>query len=322
MKRIAVIGLGNIAIRHRKNLKQLFPECQLVVMSASGRVPKESISDCDIFASDVSELLVKGIDFVVVASPAPLHASHAIPFIEAGIPVLIEKPLSMSISDSEKIQKAAENYGTPVAIGYCLRYLASALELKRLLEKKQIGQIYNINVEVGQYLPDWRRNKDYRESVSASANLGGGVLLELSHEFDYIQWLFGALDVKHAILRRSEELSLDVEDCADIVAVCQTAVVNIHLDFLQRKPFRKCRVVGSLGSIEWDLIRNEILLTDAINNRVIYSEPDWDKNQMYLNMMSDFIKRVRGCEHSCTDIIQAKNSIELIHKIRSISHSF
>ncbi|MEZ8943705.1 Gfo/Idh/MocA family protein [Vibrio sp. 10N.247.311.12] len=320
MKCVAVIGLGNIATRHRKNLKQLFPDSKLVAMSASGRIPQEAVSDCDVVVGEVNELITHEVELAVVASPAPFHAKHALPLIEANIPVLIEKPLSVSFADSELVQQTAEQHGTPVAIGYCLRYLSSTIAFKKLLAQQTVGHIYNVNVEVGQYLPDWRPNKDYRSSVSANAELGGGALLELSHELDYVQWLFGSLDVKHAILRSGDELSLDVEDCADIVAVCQSAVVNIHLDFLQRKPFRKCRVIGSLGTLEWDLIRNGITLASAKGDEVLYSEPDWDKNQMYLNMLTDFISKIEGREHSCIDITEAKQSVDLIQKIRAASH--
>ncbi|EGR1560558.1 gfo/Idh/MocA family oxidoreductase [Vibrio alginolyticus] len=320
MKCVAVIGLGNIATRHRKNLKQLFPNSKLVAMSASGRIPQEAVSDCDVVVGEVNELITHEVELAVVASPAPFHAKHALPLIEANIPVLIEKPLSVSVADSELVQQAADKQGTPVAMGYCLRYLSSAIAFKKLLGQQAVGHIYNVNVEVGQYLPDWRPNKDYRSSVSANAELGGGALLELSHELDYVQWLFGSLDVQHAILRSGNELSLDVEDCADIVAVCQSAVVNIHLDFLQRKPFRKCRVIGSLGTLEWDLIRNEITLASAKGDEVLYSEPDWDKNQMYLNMLTDFISKIGGREHSCIDVAEAKQSVELIQQIRAASH--
>lgn len=320
MKCVAVIGLGNIANRHRKNLKQLFPNSKLVAMSASGRIPQETVSDCNVVVGEVNELIAHEVELAIVASPAPFHAKHALPLIEANIPILIEKPLSVSVADSELVQHAVDKHGTPVAMGYCLRYLSSAIAFKKLLEQQAAGNIYNVNIEVGQYLPDWRPNKDYRNSVSANAELGGGVLLELSHELDYVQWLFGSLDVKHAILRSGDELSLDVEDCADIVAVCQGAIVNIHLDFLQRKPFRKCRVIGSLGTLEWDLIRNKITFASSKGDEVLYSEPDWDKNQMYLNMLTDFISKIQGREHFCIDVAEAKQSIELIHQIRAASH--
>ena len=136
MKCVAVIGLGNIANRHRKNLKQLFPNSKLVAMSASGRIPQEAVSDCDVVVDEVNELIAHEVELAIVASPAPFHAKHALPLIEANIPVLIEKPLSVSVADSELVQHAADKHGTPVVMGYCLRYLSSAIAFKKLFEQK------------------------------------------------------------------------------------------------------------------------------------------------------------------------------------------
>ncbi|MEZ8144272.1 oxidoreductase [Enterovibrio norvegicus FF-454] len=317
MRIVAVIGFGNIATRHRKNLKKLFPQCKLIAMSASGRIPTEQINDCDEIVSSIEEIIKFQPKLTIVASAASHHALHALPLIEAGIPVLIEKPLSMELSDSIILEDAALRYGTPVCVGYCLRYLSSALVIKGVLDSKEIGRVYNAHIEIGQYLPDWRPNKDYRESVSAQAHLGGGALLELSHELDYAQWLLGPLKLQHAILRTSEELALDVEDSADLVMVSkQSTLVNIHLDFLQRKAYRKCRFVGNAGVLEWDLIENNLRLIHPDGERILYSDSQWDKNQMYLNMIIDFVKNIEGKPHSCIDIKQARRTVSLIEAIK------
>ena len=317
MKKVAVIGLGNIATRHRHNLKLLFPKVELLVMSASGRIPKEDINECDGIATSIDELIQAQVDLVIVASPAPFHAQHSIPFIEAGIPTLIEKPVSSSVEDAEAINRAIDLHQTPVSIGYCLRYLPSAQKLKILLEQNRIGTLYNAHIEIGQYLPDWRPHKNYRDSVSAQKRLGGGALFELSHELDYAQWLLGPLDVKHAILRTSEELALDVEDMADIIALTDLgAVATIHLDFLQRKAHRKCSFVGSEGRIDWDLMLNELTLITATETSVLYSEPKWDKNQMYLAMIEDFVQMIEGNKHACIKFTEAIRTVSLIAEIK------
>ena len=184
MQKIAVIGLGNITTRHRKNLKIIYPSAVIYAMSASGRVPIDSISNADVIVSSLSEVINHKPDMAIVASPATFHARHAIPLIEAGIPVLIEKPLAAEESDAAAIIKAADKYKVPVVVGYCLRYLPSCTYVKNLLEERSIGKLYNAFVDIGQYLPDWRPNKDYRDSVSANSYLGGGALLELSHEIE------------------------------------------------------------------------------------------------------------------------------------------
>ncbi|MGF1740827.1 Gfo/Idh/MocA family oxidoreductase [Vibrio profundum] len=318
MKTVAVIGLGNIATRHRRNLKLLFPQSKLLAMSASGRIPEEKVFDSDEVASSIQDIIASQAEFVIVASPAPFHAKHALPLIEAGIPTLIEKPLSMTLSDSRILLEASNKYATPVCVGYCLRYLSSALIIKEAIEKAKIGLIYNAYIEIGQYLPDWRQSKDYRDSVSAQAHLGGGALLELSHELDYAQWLLGRLKLSHAILRTSDELVLDVEDCADLLMLSENnVVVNIHLDFLQRKAHRKCRFVGSNGVLEWDLIQNELKLIRPDGEYVLYSDSSWDKNQMYLNLIRDFVNKINGKPHNCIDLEQASQTVELIEVIKS-----
>lgn len=318
LESVAVIGLGSIATRHRKNLRHLFPGSRLLAMSASGRIPQEAIPDCDQVVSCIDELILHGVRLVIVASPAPFHAQHAVPLLEAGIPTLIEKPVTSNVDDVKKLIAAAQNTQTPVAVGYCLRYLPSSRVLKQLLDEQSIGALLNAQVEVGQYLPDWRPVKDYRETVSAKAGLGGGALLELSHELDYTLWLLGDLDVQFSHLRSSTQLGLEVEDLVDLIAATKSgAIVNIHLDFLQRHAIRRCRFVGTRGALEWDLAKNEVKQMLSADETVIYSDPGWDKNQMYLDMVADFLAQVEGKENACVDLYQAAKTIELIDTIRS-----
>lgn len=318
MKRIAVIGFGNISVRHRKNLKLLYPLASIYGMSASGRASSEPVNDCDVMVTSIAQLIESKIELAIIASPAPYHAAHAIPLIKAGIPVLIEKPVATSLTDCEAINTAIRKHGTPVAVGYCLRYLPSFTILKKLLDEQKIGILHNAVIETGQYLPDWRPSKDFRTCVSARPELGGGVLLELSHELDYIQQLLGELQVQHAILRSSKTLELSVEDSADILTKNSSgAVVSIHLDFLQRKVHRKCRFIGSEGTLEWDLIRNEIILHSTAGEEVIYRDVEWDKNQMYLAMIIDFTKKINGVENSCCKIEEALQTVALIEKIKA-----
>lgn len=320
MDSYAVIGLGNISKRHRKNLKMLHPESKIYALSASGRKPQEPVEFADEVFITLAALVKCKPKFVIVASPATYHAQHAISLIEAGIPVLIEKPISASVIDSEKIINAADKYDVPVGIGYCLRYLSSTRYLKKELQKKIIGNIRNVFIEIGQYLPDWRPTKNYRDSVSARAELGGGALLELSHELDYAQWLLGPFTPECAILRSSKELGLNVEDSVDILALNnQDTVVSIHLDFLQKKANRKCRFLGSKGSIEWDLINNQITLVTDTAEQLIFDGKDWNRNQMYLDMLLDFESLIAKETNNCITAKEAQNTIILIDKIKQKS---
>lgn len=318
MKNVAVIGLGNIATRHRRNLKSLFPKAKLYALSASGRTPNEVVSDCDYVISTVDDLIDAQVELVIVASPSPFHAKHALPLIAAGIPTLIEKPVTTDSHDVLLLQQAVAKYHTPVAVGYCLRYLPSLQVMMQLLDEGKVGKLYNAFIQIGQYLPDWRPSKDYRKSVSANPALGGGALLELSHEFDYCLLLLGELKLEHVLLRSSEELGLAVEDIADVTMMTKSgAVAHIHLDFIQRKANRVCSFIGSEGRLDWDLINNSVSFFSSEGKETIYNEPEWDKNNMYLNMLLDFVSQIEGGTHRCASLDEAKKTVRLIENIKS-----
>mgnify|MGYP003627310203 CR=1 FL=1 len=316
MMRAAVIGLGNIAKRHRSNLKKMFPEVDIIAMSASGRLPSELICNSDSIASNIQSIIDYNVDMAIIASPASFHSMHAIPLIEAGIPVLIEKPVSTSIEDAKAIVKAKNEYQVNAGVGYCLKYLSSALFVKKFIESGRAGKTLNANIEIGQYLPDWRPNTDYKQSVSAVQSLGGGALFELSHEIDYAQWLFGKLSVEHAVIRNTGELDIEVEDVADILATSQSGcVVSFHLDFLQRQASRKCKIIFSRGALVWDLIKNQVLWSDETGESVLFSDELWDKNKMYLNMLSDFNNKNKS--DSFSSIESSLTVIELIIDLKT-----
>ena len=75
-------------------------------------------------------------------------------------------------------------------VGYCLRYLESLIFFKEILSSCKFGKIRSAQISFSQHLSLWRKNLNYEDSVSAKKQLGGGILLEMSHELDYIQWIF------------------------------------------------------------------------------------------------------------------------------------
>lgn len=320
MQRVAVIGLGNISHRHRRNLKVLYPESKVIAVSAREQVITQLPENVDYLASSIEEVLSLKPQMAVVASPANLHLTHAKRLIEADVPCLIEKPLSINFAEAEEfINFKAESF-IPCAVGYCLRYMPTALKMRQLIRDDILGEVYNISITVGQYLPEWRKNIDFRKTVSAQKQLGGGALLELSHELDYANWLFGPLKPLHSVLRSSKKLNLGVEDLVDVVLATETgSLVNIHLDFLQRTPQRYCTVIGANGRVHWDLIKNtiDISLKDKEEYHVQFK--DWQTNDMYLDMLKDFENLCTSNPHSTVDLVQAAETLKLIDKVRAIS---
>lgn len=315
---IGLIGMGSIGERHLGNLAILFPESTILVCTSSGRsLATMSLPANATVLSNPNAILAKRPDWVVVASPASLHIQHSLPFISAGIPVLVEKPISDSLESAVALQKAVAKYSTPVAIGYCLRYKPDAIAVKEFLAQGVLGRIYNVSIEVGQFLPHWR-DKDYRSSVSANKKLGGGALLELSHEIDYLLWLFGDVKLTFAQLRTGSELDLTVEEIVDAVfQLGDSALASLHLDLLQKSPSRKCKIIAERGNLEWDLLAHSVVHSDSIATRSVYHGDCNSSNAMYLAMLSDFANQVRhSVQFSGANVHDAVKVMAVVDKIK------
>jgi predicted dehydrogenase len=317
-----VIGMGNISVRHRKNLKSLYPLSKVVGFSSSGRDIKTLPDYCDYVANSINEIIELRPKFVIIASPATYHLTHSEPFIKNNIPVLIEKPISSNLSDVNKILSLSRKYPTTIGVGYCLRFMESALEVKKLLKKGIIGKLQNVEVFAGQYLPNWR-TKNYLDSVSVSKSLGGGVLLELSHEIDYIFWIFGQLQLVSSSLGNSKVLNLEVEEIADFSLIDGNGMVcRVHLDFLQDPPKRTCKITGEDGEISWNLLLNKVEVVTLKGKKTHYNDKKWDNNLMYIEMLkefslsidSDFSSKIASVNEAY-EVIKTIESIKKINKI-------
>ncbi|QPF72729.1 Gfo/Idh/MocA family oxidoreductase [Roseateles sp. DAIF2] len=293
-RKALVVGSGSIARRHLANFRRLLPDADVGCVSASGRPLADGETAATTQLPSLAAAVAWAPDLAVVASPAPLHLDHACVLLDASIPVLIEKPLSDSLDRVRDAAPLLARYRDRIEVAYNLRFLSSARWMKALIEEGRVGRILGLRIEVGQYLPDWRPQADYRRQVSANRSLGGGVLLELSHELDYLTWLFGRFDHVFCIASNSGQLEIDVEDHADILLSRDGLTAQVHLDFLQRRASRDCKVIGATGTLHWDLIANRIVLDGPAGEEVLFSEPAVDRNDMYVEQLRGFIEVAAG----------------------------
>lgn len=261
MKRVALVGLGSIGRRHLRLLKSIRPEIEVVlVRSGHGRSwPEESLSkEC---VSSIVEAIAKDIDGAIISSPAPYHVQQAIQFIKAGVPLLIEKPLSHNMDDIQKLKDLSDRMQVPILVGYVLRHSSDLNYFGERLYENLVGRMIGAKIDCGSYLPDWRPEQDYRITASARKDLGGGVLLELSHELDYANWLFGPFQSVEATLLNSGTLEIDVEDTADLILTSKSGLtISIHLDFCRPDAIRQCTLEGAEGRLSWDGIAHSVRL--------------------------------------------------------------
>lgn len=317
MQNIIVIGCGSIGRRHMRNIRLLFPQAEICAIRSN---PVNS--ECPPEADRLIKLheLDSAVSLAIVASPANYHIAHAKACVKMGIPTLIEKPLSDSFNDAKAFIVSLNcEQKRLLGVGYCLRYLPSARYMKSLLASNRLGALYNVHVEVGQYLPQWRPHTRYQDSVSANAQLGGGALNELSHEVDYLHWLFGIKKIQYATLRKSSELITDAEQLVDATLTLEDGIHStLHLDFLQKAPHRCCTIIAQNGRVEWDLIDNSVTLFDEHGRHKLFEHRGYDKNQIYLDLVSDFKK---ATEANSSPSISIQHGLEVLQIIKRIKQA-
>ena len=286
---IGIIGLGSIGQRHLRLVRELRPALNItLVRSGNG----ESIEDeklADTVCYTLSEALNTGIQAAIISTPSVYHVEQAIVLIRAGVHVLVEKPLSHSTVNINKLLKIRRKSKIIGLVGYCLRYDPAALKFKAMLNEEMIGEIIDVTVECGSYLPDWHPNKNYRESVSANKKLGGGALLELSHELDYVNWFFGDIDNVSGKLINSDTLDIDVEDSVDMIFnAAKGFTISIHLDFNSQTIRRTCKVRSTNGNLVWDAVAKKVVWQSV-------DEPEedyffhFDQDEIYREQLKHFI---------------------------------
>jgi predicted dehydrogenase len=217
------------------------------------------------------------------------HLAQALQALRAGAHVFVEKPVSDRLDGLEELRNESARRGVVVQVGYNLRFHPPIEKLKQLVEQAVVGKILWAQVEAGSYLPDWRPWQDYRKSYTARRELGGGILLDGSHEIDYVTWLFGAPQEVTCMAGRVSQLDVNAEDCATILLRFPDGTrADIHVDFIQRSYSRNCTLVGPDGKLQWDFTSNAVQIV-RVGEPVETVKFDCEVNTMYVAELTHFL---------------------------------
>lgn len=312
IQRIALIGLGSIGRRHLTLLLKFRPDIEVILVRSGygDRCALEALAVASV--SKIDEAISLGIDAAIISSPAPFHINQAIQLLDAGIPLLIEKPLSNNLEKTHQLMTLAENTGLPVLIGYVLRYSLALRKFHEMLGGSAVGRVVSVNIDCCSYLPAWRPSQDYQTTVSARPELGGGVLLELSHELDYANWLFGPFKSIKASIVNSGELNIQVEDTADLELISEDDVpVVVHLDFVKRQPTRQCIVFGTEGRLTWNGIDAEVTLHNKWGEATCWAF-DGERDFMFNAQLQHFFSCVENGELPTVNIADGIAVLKII----------
>lgn len=317
--KVLIVGYGSIGRRHERICRLVDPECEIVLLTRNKYCQTKH-------ASHVTDSLDEAIKFhpdcAIIASPATFHVEHVLALIKSGCDCLVEKPVADNLRDALRMQSAMKDSSRILQVGYNLRYDVCLNHVKEIIDKGIYGSLLHVRCEFGQYLPDWRPDKDYRSCVSANKFLGGGILLEMSHEVNYLSWLIGPIKWVSAWVGQIGNLDIDVEDTAllriGMLKGEKEIVANLSMDFIRRDRMRRSDFICEEGTIRWDGI-NSTLTLESNRSQVLHAEKG-DRNETYISQFRDFIECTQKRSVCQNDLVSGLRTLEVIEAARLSSH--
>ncbi len=248
-----VLGCGSIGLRHVGHLRELgLSDIQVADPSPSARDRVKAQFGIRALA-DSEEALSARPDAVLICTPADTHIPLVEKALAAGADVFVEKPLSTSLQGSEDLLRKVRADGRIVQVGYNLRYHPAVRATKSILESGRLGRVVSGHLEFGLYLPKWWNNRDYRASYMANPDLGGGLLLDASHEIDLVLFFLG--HVTEVAAYGGQLSSLEIRGLDVLKALLWTkeqALVSVHMDCVQPTYTRSFVLIGEDAALRWD----------------------------------------------------------------------
>ena len=291
------VGLGSIGTRHLNNLHTLCRQRGLTLQA-------------DALRSDLSRPLRPGVaeqlhaqftdlgdaaalpryDLAFITNPTSLHAD-ALKLLRGRAGALfIEKPIVSAEQTGVDLSDLLEP-GQKAYVAAPMRWCSTMLALKERLSSGVDGRPYCARVICSSYLPDWRPGVDYRTVYSAHKALGGGVTIDLIHEWDYLVDLFGAPEQLYNFKGTYSELEIDSDDVSLYIARWPHMLGEVHLDYFGRGYRRSIELFTPAGSLTADFGAGALTLPDG----TVQQYPE-DVNQRYLREMSYFLDYAAGSD--------------------------
>jgi predicted dehydrogenase len=310
-----IAGLGSIGRRHFRNLIALGEKDIVLLRSQRATLPDEELAGYPV-ETDLQVALEKHQPrAVIVANPTALHLDVALPAAQAGCHILLEKPVSNSLLKLDLLQKAAEKSGSKILVGFQFRYHPTLRKARKLIQSGALGRVLTVHAHWGEYLPNWHPWEDYRRSYAARADLGGGVIVTLTHPLDYLRFLLGEVESLWSFNGHLSPLDVDVEDAAEIgLKFSDGAIGGVHLNYFQRPPVHRLEVVGTTGTLRWDNADGVLHFHKMPAGFGAWSaEPPpaeveqfnppegFERNHLFLEQMRQFVETARGeSDPGCT----------------------
>ena len=284
--KVLIVGYGSAAKRHISIFNKIKKNTFFFILS---RKEKIFLKDNKInfkHIRKINEIYNEDINYSFICTGANEHFKYLKILSKIKTNIFIEKPIVNTTKMIKELRKIFKTNKNKIYVGYNLLFSKSLNFLKKLNLKKR--DINKVSVKAGYYLPFWR-DESYTTGVSSNKKKGGGVILELSHEINYLIWIFGRPLWTSALIKKSSNLKINVEDNAYIVLGFNTFNCIIELDFISKKYVRFCQIDTNDYSYIWKFKKNSVISFDKKNIRRILFNKKFNLNNIYEQQLKFFL---------------------------------
>lgn len=288
--KIAFIGLGSIAKRHIKNLAEILRDKGTafsidVFRHSGGEIDDAEVKGIVAGVYTEAELVNHQYDIIFITNPTSLHFQTIKKCAKQAKHLFIEKPVFDS--PDVDITELELQEGSTYYVACPLRYTAV---LQYVKENIDLREVFSVRAISSSYLPDWRPGIDYRKTYSANKELGGGVAIDLIHEWDYLTAFFGFPQKLYGIERKVSSLEITSNDIATYIGVYDDKIIELHLDYFGRKTTRELVLFTKDETIRADLVEHKVVYEKS--GRVVSLSED--RNAFQKRELCHFLDIIEG----------------------------
>lgn len=284
--KICFIGIGSIAKRHIKNLRDVCGK-QNIQIDAFRRenVPINGVDN--IYTDFIN--VPDDYDAIFITDPTEYHLETLKRFHDKGKHFFIEKPV-VSVHQINEAKKLKLKENSVYYVAAPLRYNAVIQWVKDNINPEDVISIRSIS---SSYLPDWRPNQDYRKNYSAHKDMGGGVSIDLIHEWDYLIHIFDWPERVNSFIGKKSQLEIDSDDFAIYIAEYADKILELHLDYFGRKTIRELQIFTENETIIGDIANNQIKFL-CTGKTIDFHE---DRNDYQKRELIYFLNKIQQITH-------------------------
>jgi predicted dehydrogenase len=319
---LLIVGAGSVGKRHLKNFVGLGCRVSAIDPRPDRLQEAENTAPLEARFPTLEDALNSHHRYegLVICSPPKFHVEAANVGLDLELPVFLEKPVSPSAASAAPLVARANTGTVPVLVGYTYRWWPALGQLRLRLQSGAIGRPLHVKCVMSAHLSDWHPWERYQDFFMASAELGGGALLDESHFIDLMLWFFGSPIAVWGKVERLSGLEIETDDNVDAVLEYPGALrIYVHLDLFGRPHEKFITITGEEGTLHWSFTPNQIREAHGW-------EPSWadttfggERNDMFVAAAQEFLQVVdRRTTPSCT-LEDGYRVLEVLDAIRQSS---